>query len=581
MTGLEESVFLGGLAALPLLLALYFWRRRSRPREVGALFLWDEPVNAARSGTRFAPHLPPASFLLEALIVLLLVLAAASPFLMRKSSYPPLALIVDVSSSMDAAPPGGKSPRRAGEEYAEKILKRVSPRRVIRIAAGVTPRLIADDSEAFPFDSFGKSSARASDLAGAVALARTLAKHAEILVVTDHAPEFPLSDNVSWFSGGKALGNTAIVNVRSTEEELLVESMNLSGEPRHVRLVPEPGTPGEFFTLAPGERRKSVIPLSPAMRAKGVSVLLECDGDPLPADNRAVLLPETRPPLTWRISSALPEKAKRDLRKVLSANPAFSAAPSNAPELVFSLPGKRRNADGKAHCLFWHIPEPGRAVVTSDPLSVLAGNELTRGLSVQDLRWSADPALMLPGRVLIRQGRSELLSIVSRADGKHELHLNLDPAKSNPARRPFWPVFFWNLASILRRERPGTEYANYRAGATVRVRASDPVPAQIRVTHPGGKTEMLPLVRRSAFFLPEEPGIYRIDAGEGARCGIAVTNLDADESDLRNAAPFRKSATRLPDAPGSPRLHLTFAFLLAALALLMLHQSLYGKGKRA
>ena len=137
MTGLEESVFLGGLSALPLLLALYFWRRRSRPREVGALFLWDEPVNAARSGTRFAPHLPPASFLLEALIVLLLVLAAASPFLMRKSSYPPLALIVDVSSSMDAAPPGGKSPRRAGEEHARTTVKRFRSTR-----SGKAPRAL-------------------------------------------------------------------------------------------------------------------------------------------------------------------------------------------------------------------------------------------------------------------------------------------------------------------------------------------------------------------------------------------------------------------------------------------------------
>ncbi len=569
--GFEQPGLFFGAAGLLVLLALYLWYRRSRRRETTALFLWDKPEASPRSGSRFTLQTLPLSFYLEALTVALLTLAAALPFVMIGEAYPPLAVIMDASYSMQAASPGGVSPRSQGEKHLAEQLKRFPGRRIIRIASGAVPRLVSDGRESGIVPEWGVGNSLTANLPEAVALARSLSAHAEILIITDHAPDFPLTDDTSWFSAGSPQPNTALVNVRRQEGRLLIEAANFSVLRQNVRVVLTPGGAGEWFTLAPDERRKIVLRLPIAAEKSAVEVRLEAENDPLPFDNRAVLASDIRAPLAYRIGASLAESARRVLTDALQGNPDFTAA--GEPELLFDIPGK--NA-GKYHRLLWHGAESPGAVLAAGLISGLSGRALIRGLPLQDLRWAAQPDAGLPGDILIQCGRMALLSEIQRPDGFRDIHLNLNPAYSNLAQRPFWPVFFWNLADELRRARPGPEYANYRSGETVKVRLPDPAPLFLALRKPDGTQERLEPVGRHAWFVADAPGIYDIDG----RWTVAVSALDAAESNLRGAEPFYRQATALPDAAEFPRRRLSSALLLAALAVLVFHQYRLGRAGR-
>lgn len=569
--GFEQPGYFWGIAALVALLALYLWYRRSRTLETSALFLWDKPETAPQTGSRFALQRLPWSFYVEALVLLLLTAAAAVPFLMEEDGYPPLAVIVDNSYSMQAAMPGEDSPRLLGEKYLDEYLKRFPARRVIRVSAGTSPRLVADGTDEVPMTAFGRSEDTCVDLAEAIALVRSRSAHAEILVITDHAPDFPLTDDISWYSTGVAKPNTALVNVRRQADRILLEAVNNAAIPQRVRAVLKPGGQGEWFTLDCGERRKVVLRLPAAAEKLPVEVFLECESDPLLFDNRTVLLPEARAPLSYRIAPSLPEDARRSIDEALRGNPDFTAI--GEPELLFDTPGR---AAGKHHRLLWHGVDRSDTVSTGELISILAGSELVRGLPVDGLVWSALPEVTLPGTILCRRGSTPLLSEFRRAEGFTDVHLNLNLARSNLVHRPFWPIFFWNLADTLRRDRPGPEHVNYRSGDIVRVRLPDSSPLFLTLRLPDGSEQRVELVNRQGYFVAGAPGVYDIDG----RWSVAVSAVDPAESDLRTAAPYRIQSRMLPDALEYPRRRLAFAFLLLALALLMYHQYKLGQSRR-
>ncbi len=569
--GFEQPGFFISTAALLVLLALYLWYRRSRRKDVPALFLWDKPETSPQSGSRFELKRLPLSFYLESLAVLLLAAAAAAPYWMLGESYPPLAVVLDNSYSMQAAMPGEPSPRQAAEKYLSDYLKRTPKRRLICIAAGPAPRLVADSYEEVDMAAFGRSDEPGSDLFAAIALARSISAHAEILVLTDHAPSFPLTDDISWFSGGGPKPNVALVNARRQDDKILLEAVNYAAMPQRARAVLSPGGQGEWFTLAPGERRKVVVRLPVSAEKLPVEVLLETPADSLPFDNRAYLQPDLRPPVVYRFSTTLPEPARKSLEDVLRDNPLFTQ--NGEPELLFDTPGK---SPGKYHRLIWHGAGNSAAVMTAELISAFSGQELTRGLPLQDLRWTALPAQELPGRPLLQRGAALLLSESRRLDGRIDVHLNLDPLRSNLSQRPFWPIFFWNLADELHRERPGPERVNYRAGETVSIRLPDPAPLSLTLTLPDGTQRKLEPVNRSAYFVTGAPGIYHIDN----RWDIAVSTLDPAESDLRSAEPYTRQSQMLPDATLFPRRPLAFICLLLALAVLVFHQYKLGNARR-
>ena len=573
ITSFEHPAFLwAGAAVLPLL-ALYWFFRRSNVTRVSAIFLWERPETTPESGARWQLRRLPLSFFLEALALLLLAFAAASPFRMAREAYPVLAVVLDNSYSMRAAPPGGVSPRERGAEELRKRLARHPGRRVLLILAGNEPRLCSDTREENPdFEKFWTADEPAADLAGALALARMRSAGCELLVLTDRRPDFPLAEDTGCFAAGTPLGNTALVNVRRGAETILAEALNASSRPRRVQLELNPGGTAGTVELSPGERYKFVCRIPDSALAREISVTLRTEeGDPLPFDNRVVLLPESREPVRYAVAADLPEPAVRELDAVLAGNPDFVR--SDDPELVFGGPGL---AAGNHHRFLWNTGRAGQGSWSREPISARPDRALTRGLALRDLRWSADPQLRLPGEVLLRRGETPLLSFRRRIDDRSDLFLNLDPERSNLSRRPFWPAFFWNVAEYLRAERPGPGLHNFRSGDLIAFRIADPAVREVRVICPDGSERSVVPFRRRVLLADLPPGVSRIEAGEEA-WSVSVLPLSAVESQLEGAGVFRCEPGRVAQMAENPRTPLGWIALLLAAAVLALHQCLLGR----
>lgn len=575
ITGFEHPAFLYAATAVLPLLALYWFYRRSKVTPVSAIFLWDRPETTPKSGSRWQLRRLPLSFFLEALALLLFALAAAGPFRMSDEAYPVLAVILDNSFSMRATPPGGVSPRERGGEELRRRLAHHPGRRVLLILAGNEPRLCSDSRETVDFERFWTADEPAADLTGALALARTRSAGCELLVISDYAPDFPLAEDTGYFAAGTPLGNTALVNVRRGDDTILAEVLNASSEPKRVRLELEPGGFAGGVELKPGERYKFVCRIPVSARDREIAVILRADGgDPLPFDNRVVVLPEKQPPLRFAYAKNLPETAVCELDAVLAGNPDFTRA--SEPELVFGGPDL---AAGNFHRFLWFTGAPAESGVSLEPISARSGRALTRGLALQDLRWSADPAVKLPGEVLLQRGETGLLSFRRRLDSRSDIFLNLDPEKSNLSRRPFWPAFFWNVAQELRAQRPGPLRHNFRSGEVIDFRVADPEAREARILCPDGTERNATPFRRRVMLADLPPGVSRIEAGEES-WRVAVLPLSAVESQLEGTGGFRREPARVGQMAENPRTPLGWTALLLAGAVLALHQYQLGHRRR-
>ncbi len=574
LTGWTDPWNLFALTALLLLVLLYLFQRHARQQRTATLFLWDRPEAPPRSGARRHFRRFPPEFYLEALALALLAAAAAGPFFTTREEYPPLAVILDNSFSMRAAAGNGETFRTLALPELRRRLEKLPGRRIFWFAAGRAPRLLADDRNRFDFERAWTATEDAADLTAALALVRRTVPDAEILVVTDAPPPESLRnvEEIGWISAGQSRPNLAIVNARRGEGRLLTEVVNCAAVPMPARLTLTPGNAEHTLTLAPGERRKIVLRLTPEQEKNRLQLRLSSEADALDFDNERMLLPEDHSPVLVRIQSGLSDAARRDLEAVLTAATGFRQALT--AELEVLPPGQPSDA----HRLIWHQPVPGRSrpTLTDEPIILSPDHALTRGLSPDELHWTAVPDLRLPGETLISRGADPVLTALRRLDGKWDFHLNLQPESSNLARRPLWPALFWNLATLLRAERPGVETRNLRSGDLVRLRLPSLKTDSLRLIRPDGTEEILPARNgRSAFPAPP-PGISRIEA-ENFQEEIAVSPGNPAESDLRRCAPFLRNGT----PPANRDRHAVHSWspllLLAALLVLALHQVLIGK----
>ena len=592
--------------ALPvflLLLLLYLLHRRSKVRIVSAIFLWDRPETSPNSGTKIKFRFPPALFYLELAILLLLVAALAAPFISTPETFPPLAVILDDSMSMQAKLPGGKSPLESGADFLRREIKNLPDRRVLWILAGETPTLASDSNARTDFGKFWTARAGSSDLTSAAALARRLARGCEILFVTDRKPDFELAPDTACFSAGEPLGNSAIVNARRTAGRILIEAANFSAVPLDAALVMEPGGHRTQVSLKPRETQRIVLAVPPENAHGAVTLRLENTGEnALSIDDEVMLESEDDSPVSYRVASSLPAAAKSALERVLKNNPDFRpAAGGETPDL--DILAAEAESPSPVH-LFWSASpmrkqapanppdstntasentasadaaeakpdEP--APSASGPLSTENAAVLTRGLPLDSLQWAASTT-DLPGQTLLRSGDVPVISTRQNLNSDREIFLNLDPSRSNITRHPFWPVFFQNLAQTVRSERFGPARMNLRSGELLHVRLPVSVPV-LNVTRPDGQTLEIRTLRGQADFRPSLHGVWTL-ASDDDKWSVSVLGLNAAESDLAGAGPFRQSADKLAVLPFWMLRPMAWAFLLLAAALLALHHILLAR----
>src|SRR5436305_6809310 len=97
---LTYPLALAGLAAVPVLVAIYLLRNRFRRQPVSSLMLWEDPREAREGGTRIRRLQTPLLFLLELAAIVLLVLAATEPQVRARQGARPLVVVLDASFPM-------------------------------------------------------------------------------------------------------------------------------------------------------------------------------------------------------------------------------------------------------------------------------------------------------------------------------------------------------------------------------------------------------------------------------------------------------------------------------------------------
>ena len=585
--GFEHSLLLWtALPAAVLLLLLYLLHRRSKTRVVPAIFLWDRPEASPNSGSRLQFRLPPPLFYLELAILLLLTAALAAPFVSTPETFPPLAVVLDASMSMQAKLPGGKSPLESGTAFLKSELKGLPSRRVVWILAGESPELASDGDGRTDFTAFWTADASSSDLAAAASLARRVARGCHLLIVTDREPGFELAPDTTCYAAGAPLPNSAIVNARRTSGRLLIEAANFSSQPIDATLALEPGNQRSPLHLDPRETRRVVLAVPGEAAHSAVTIKLENPGaNALAVDDSVVLEAEDDSPVTYHIAETFPSSARNALARALDGNPLYRPARTGELPDLDVLPSESESPS-PVH-LFWYATqakpaadaESGDLPSASGPLSLEDSAVLTRGLPLDSLQWAVS-VYDLPGQTLVRSGSVPAVTMRQNLNRDREIFLNLDPARSNIARHPFWPVFFQNLAQTVRSERFGPARVNLRSGELLRVRLPRGA-KELAVTRPDGKSLALPSIRGQVDLRPELHGVWKL-ASDGADWSVSVMGLSPAESDLAKAGPFRKNADPLAVTPFWMLRPLAWAFLLLAAALLALHHLTVGrKGARS
>ena len=436
-------LFLFGLLALGVHLALYFLRARHPPRVVSSLMLWRKVAQAAGEGRAFRiPRLPPL-FLLEALALAALALAAATPFL-RRGGTPAVTVVVDPSLSMTARDASG----RAVHERAAEALRRDlgSPPFVRLVAADPhAPRLVGllSPAEAVAYLRDASHFAEASDtLPAAIALAdRLRGPGTPILCLSDHVlPQDSLPPATRLLSFGAPLPNAAIAFARRSRAEsgadaLIAEvrvhpetdstpSLVLEAAGNRTVLVPEPGTRRYRCTLPPGTG----------------PVRLSLPDDALSADNAVTLLPPDSEsvPVSLEVSSPA-------LRRVVArALAATGMAVTNAasPRLLVT---DRDPPPGIGMTVLLLVPPGAPTRMSAAPPLVESGDPLLEGLDFTGLAWTLGDA-PLAGSPLVSTGISPVLA----RDGSL---LRLAATPTDPFfRSPAWPSLVWNLLRIVAAE---------------------------------------------------------------------------------------------------------------------------------
>jgi Ca-activated chloride channel homolog len=607
------------LLAVPLVAAIHLFRRRFRPREVSALFLWHDEDDLAISGRRRERLRTTPSFWLELLAALLLALAFAGPRLGGAAEAEHLVVVLDASASMGTEPAelGGTSlAQLARERVADRIDELSSHGRVTIIESGPRPTILAGPA-AFraearsALEEYAPAAPR-HDLSPAVALAAQLSGRGAVLVITDHWSPGSYPEGVELVSIGRPTENVAITHATRTRvsdgggvaERVLLTLTAFTafpGSSRRVELVMR-----EFdrfrYSETTGDGRelaRRAVTLEPEKRMHlgfdlvggtgAVEILLESDA--LEIDNRVVLAPPPR--RTVAVATTLELPAARALGLALPGSP------SPLDRLLAAIPDVIEVADpGDAHLVIGPELEPklgpGRAPWSlllvgagSDgggkredligPFLAEKQNRLLQGLTLEGIVWSIDPALRLPGTPLVSAGDTPILT-ESIEEGRRVVRINIDPARSSLPRSPDWPILLSNLVERRREELPGPRRSNISIGESYVHRfhprdegeAQDEEETRYLVRALDGEWEReIPARDTLRVEGIVRPGLYSVSRGDSELARFGVGFSDPAESDLRGMRPGDSSSELALATLSSGMNPLQVILILAVFALLL------------
>ncbi len=596
MPFLTAPWFLLGLTSLGALAGIYWLRNRFRRRTVSSLMLWENQRQVREGGRRLSRIQTPWLFFLELAVLALLALAAAGPMLLSRQSTRPLVVVLDDSYSMLAGP--DQTPRQRAFDALLKEFRSDSAYTLRFVLAGSSPNVLGRpvhaESEVRSLLDQWTCRAPAADLPKAVALASEIAGPAgRLLVLSDHlAPDGLRTDGrLLWWSFGELTPNVALVNaLRSSgdasaagpapsPDRCLLEIANFGRTDARRTLVirsldDNQVLKRENLLLKPDEVRRLIF----ALPAGTPAIVAELDPDALTIDDRAWLLPDPDRSVSVRIQMADTELADA-LRHALQATRRadFQRRP---PELLFTDSPPPRPVAGAWTIRFLPAPDP---VAYAGPFIVDASHPLTRGLALDGTVWGANRTPTLTGRPLIAVDQVPLLADTERSDGAHDVRLSFASSLSTLHHAVDWPVLIWNALDWRSQNLPGLRHTNLRLGqdetlvlpegvSGVLVRGAEGRPRELPVF---AGTLSLPAAEVGRFVV--EPVWKPLDDGKEPEhpevaWAFAVSALSADESNLGASASERQGDWTRAESLRHDYRSIAWVLLLAALALLLIHQ---------
>jgi len=566
------------LAAVGLHGAIYLLRRRLAEHRVPSLLLWRLQTRPHPGGRRLERFRTGLLYLIELLILLLLCAAAAGPRTATAQGGVPLVVVLDDSFSMSAA---GGEPRRRALEVLEKELATGRHGSVSLLPAGRRARFLARDlekPEVGPALAGWRAGAGASALDEAIALAvESAGRRGRILVLTDRAPPSEIeAGRLEWWAFGRRRVNAAFTGASRRDvrggSSVALEVTNFSTHALSLRLetnvrdlVIEP------FELAPGESRRLRRQIGTTrFEASRFEASLAIEGGPSDAvavDDRVVLLPE--PPRTVEIASELGTGGMAALvRRALEVSGRVEWVAEGGEILLTERGGESVSADR------WvvELDRGGDEVAAyTGPFVLDRSHPLSEGLDLGGVIWGLGRSPIGEARPVIAAGEVPL--VIDRAEsGGRRLRLRLRPEVSTLQNSPNWPILWWNVLEWRGRSASGPRRVNLLLGQSVEwVLAAEA--EELRVEGPAGRESVLRSGSGSVGFEPEAAGIYRLRSEVQER-RIAVNAIAPGESDLRLAASGRWGRWSGDGPAGRGERSWAWAFLLAALGVLALHQAL-------
>lgn len=575
-----SPLLLLGLAAVPVLAAIYWLRSRSRRVVVSSLVFWTD--QRSRRGGRILDRMQtPLAFFLELLAIVALVVAAGGPALVRRDVVRPLLVVLDNSYSMLAAQPDDRadSPRgRAAAALAEELRRNSYHARFI--VAGAQPRLLGDAARqsSVPraaLDLWTCQEASA-DLPAAMALAGQLATPStRLLVLTDRPPDAPLGPGAAqWWAFGAPRPNVAFTAATRTRsgpnERVLLEVANLSPSPGHTRLTLDGGNLAAPETrpveLDPGAARQFILTLAPGTPPLGAAL----DDDALPIDNRALVLAESVRDL--RVQCELTDARLRDavVRAVKATGQAVDA--STRPDLLIA--DKPGELEGNAWRL--EILAGADPAAYAGPFVIDHNHPLAQGLALASAVWSASRAVVLNGMPVVMAGNVPLLAADEDFAARRRVAMSFSPALSNLQDMPDWPILFANLLQWRRRELPGLAAHNVRLGQSVGLVLGEPA-AQIELVGPDKSARTLSARTRRLTLPADRVGLHEVRTPQDGPYRFACNALARDESDLAACRSGRWGNWNDTRAREDRRAALGWIFVLVALGAMAGHLALLAR----
>lgn len=620
-----------GLLSLPVILALWMLRLRRPEREVTSTLLWQRLVRDVEANAPWQRLRRSALLLLQLLCALLLVAAVAQPALDRPAGLArDLVLVIDASASMSATDVPLDRLDAARRAAIDALRELPAGGRVSVIAAGDTPRVVANEvtdvGQATRAIGAIEPSVGTGDLAAALRLADALAARAigsQVLVVTDASGPTPV--------GLRLAAPVRVVTVGRERENQAIAALAVRADPGGLRRQVFVSVANESASVVP--RRLELLADGTVFTARDLALdaLTRHDVviDELPAGARVVEARLTAPAATGAMPSMdrlalddaawaiVPDQRVRSvlligegslfLRNALALLPDVDLYGVTAQEWAA---GTGQGSDWDLVVLEGVTPDPlpeapilalappatsplgevTGTLVTPDVGTLPADEPLLRDVDLSRFHVGRAQRLITPGwaRVVVPGPADAPLVYSGSRDGRPTTVFAFALADSDLPLQVAWPILLGNVTTELL-GRDGSSAAPLRPGAVVELPLARGATG-VRVTLPDGSTQdVVPSAagRGAATFVDTwQLGVYRADpiatdgaAGPDVGTRFAVDLFEPGESAIApgdgSALAALGGAEGAADALGTAQDELWVPVALLLLAMLAAEWLLY------